>query len=869
MHVVVFRLRGPVSAGVQVTLEWRPDHSFQTQGTLLGSLTPNTEITSLYAGWRRHYCDLGEATRLEYEASSEQRLDLRRKKQHAKQQCDQAARQLEDNFKQWLNTSSDFQRIARQLSAIYGFSERVRLLIRTDDPELQRLPWHLWEELQRRPTPISLGSLEHEQGQVSPLASPVRVLAIFGCDRNINLTPDLTTLNNIAKIDLTTLLQPQRHEVTQALRQEQGWDIIFFAGHSKTEDQQGILSINEADSLTSKDLHQHLKIAAANGLKICIFNSCDGLGLARHLSDLKIPYVIYMREPVPDQVAHRFFQSFIQHFSTQSCSIHDAVLAAQHDLEAIQDRFPYATWLPTLFQQPHAGALYWPQPQPKRKSLMLRPPMIALILLAIATGTFMVAKNHQTPPVQSVLVELGDSISTGEEILGSRPVPKVDAASAIAKLDYDSGVQSLLETWKTDGTDPETLIYLNNAIIDANQIRHNTIAVTVPFSKDNELAYRLLKGVAQAQTEANLKVGKLSSRLGVSFLTPNQIGPHIGLKVMIANDKYVPGNGEVADEKNVAKQAIVIAERLSKDREILGVVGHYASDMSEPTISIYKQHQLAMISPGSTATNITKGKEGYFFRPVPITKVEAQSVADYLIKKGKRKVMIYFNLASPFTYSFRNDFKAIYAKNGRIVESFEFASAEFDPKLAIAALKALSDPSETAFLLVPDGEVSMAQENAFKLIEANAGQYPIVGSWGMDHPKTLEMFKKYPSSLVVSVPWHHSTSPNSDFSKQSKQLWNQTVRGQTALAYDATRAFIEAFRRQKTPSRQGTRDVLADPSFKTQGATGTIAFDEKGDRKFPPQTLIKAVQCGSNIEFISISRTCPAAQRQVLKKPSP
>ncbi|MGB7416923.1 MAG: CHAT domain-containing protein, partial [Thermosynechococcaceae cyanobacterium] len=666
MHVVVLRLRGQVSEGVQVTLEWRPEHSFQTQGTLLGTLTPNPDITSLYTDWRTHYYDLGETTRLEFEAASEQRLDLRRKKQQAKQQCDAAARQLEDHFQQWLNDSSDFQRIVRQLSKIYGSSEPVRLLIRTDDPELQRLPWHLWGELQRHPTPIALGSLEYEQGLVNPLASPVRVLAIFGCDRNINLTPDFTTLNNIPNIELTTLQQPQRHEVTQALRQEQGWDIIFFAGHSKTEDQQGILSINEADSLTSKDLHQHLKIAAAKGLKICIFNSCDGLGLARHLSDLKIPYVIYMREPVPDQVAHRFFQSFMQHFSTQNSSIHDAVLVAQHDLEAIQDRFPYATWLPTLFQQPHADSLRWPQPYSKKRLMRLRVPIAALTLLMAATGIFITRQPEQNPPASSSFFKTGDRISAGEDLLGSPSDPKRDAVQSLEALDYESGLQTLLETWNRDhrDRDPETLIYLNNAFIDKYQIKHYTIAVTAPLSKDNnDLAYRLLQGVAQAQTEANLNLRGLSRLVNIPLLRPNEIAPNIGLKVIIANDKSSSNNKD-----DLQTDTKTLAEELSKNPDIMGVVGHYASDMSKPAIPIYQRYGLTMISPGSTATDLAQRGNGYFFRPVPTTTVEAQSLATYLIEKNIRKVMIFFNPNSPFTYSFKTDFLKIYEKNGREVK---------------------------------------------------------------------------------------------------------------------------------------------------------------------------------------------------------
>ncbi|MGB7415693.1 MAG: hypothetical protein WA902_15920, partial [Thermosynechococcaceae cyanobacterium] len=81
-------------------------------------------------------------------------------------------------------------------------------------------------------------------------------------------------------------------------------------------------------------------------------------------------------------------------------------------------------------------------------------------------------------------------------------------------------------------------------------------------------------------------------------------------------------------------------------------------------------------------------------------------------------------------------------------------------------------------------------------------------------------------------------------------------------AYDATRAFIEALRRQKTPTRKGTRDALADPSFKIQGATGSVAFEKNGDRKSPPQTLIQAVKCGSTLEFVPLGNTCQTATQK-------
>jgi hypothetical protein len=63
--------------------------------------------------------------------------------------------------------------------------------------------------------------------------------------------------------------------------------------------------------LTTSDLKYALKTAVEKGLKIAVFNSCDGLGLARELADLKIPQILVMREPVPDKVAQEFLKYFL------------------------------------------------------------------------------------------------------------------------------------------------------------------------------------------------------------------------------------------------------------------------------------------------------------------------------------------------------------------------------------------------------------------------------------------------------------------------------------------------------------------------------------------------------------------------------
>ena len=884
--VAVLRLHGSLADGIRLTLEWRQEDRPHVEGTLPGALPPSVAMVQCYATWQGFYRQLGSTRSriLQLEQNDTDREVLEQQLRVLRQQhLPRTAQQLQKNLDRWLEEARDFQAIAQQLAVIRGSLGDVRLIVRTDDVELQRLPWHLWQFWQQSPPQFAIAPLTYVQptrsSSLQTLRSPVRILTILGDDRGINLEIDRDLLKHLPNLDNDSqaLLQPKRQDVTQALADERGWDILFFAGHSETEDNRGRIYLNENDSFTLDELRGHLQIAADNGLKICIFNSCDGLGLALQLANLGIPYCIYMREPVPDVVAHRFLEFFLESFS-QGDSLHAAFLAARTCLESIQDRCPQATWLPVLFQQPNAGPLVWPQPNSKcvgRKKRLKGARIVRYALLgAIAVGVLFLAHVSWQ---ENQLVR-NEFVSAGEEILGWQTEHKKVASDALAGGRWQEGIEKLLESWVDDGRDPETLVYLNNALIAASGSEYRTIAVTVPFLRDRNtkklenyaLAYRLLQGVSQAQTEANRRLwdqelGKQSpqfQQLDVSFLPRNVIGENIALKVVIADDLNRP------------EEAVKRAKVLTANRDILGVVGHYASDMSKPSIPTYRKHRLPLISPGSTAKGLANLGAGYFFRIVPTTKTEAASVANYLLEViGKSKVAVFYNPESPYTHSFWDDFKDIYTSaGGNVVRRVrqtdplsDLASPNFDSERAIAALAQFGSPDDIAIILAPDGEVTRALENSFDVVRENAGNYTIVGSWGLDDPRLLNAMQNAPTqSLALTLPWHHTTSPDSIFSRNAEELWGQNVvEAPVALAYDATRAFVRALRSQSKPTRQRTRDALAAPDFAVEGATGTVRFETNGDRRDPPQVIIQAIQCSDpkaahvhQIQLLPLGASC-------------
>jgi hypothetical protein len=142
-------------------------------------------------------------------------------------------------------------------------------------------------------------------------------LAVLGDKTGIDVDKDCELLKKLPNATTTFLSQPQRDRINDHLW-NQPWNILFFAGHSKSEGETGRIYINDKDSLTIADLKYALRNAVTNGLQLAIFNSCDGLGLARELQDLHIPQIIVMREPVPDLVAQAFLKHFLAAFSSDA-----------------------------------------------------------------------------------------------------------------------------------------------------------------------------------------------------------------------------------------------------------------------------------------------------------------------------------------------------------------------------------------------------------------------------------------------------------------------------------------------------------------------------------------------------------------------
>ncbi|WP_017318555.1 CHASE2 domain-containing protein [Mastigocladopsis repens] len=260
----------------------------------------------------------------------------------------------------WLN-SVEFRKIEQQLRTHLKPYEEIRFIVETNDYLLRRLPWHLWSFFDDYPqAEVALSASEYQQPyrfHATTKRNKIRILAIFGDSQGIDISQDRTFLEKLSTdAEIKFLVEPKLGKFNDQLWQ-QGCDILFFAGHSCTQEK-GYLQLNQKDTITLDQFKYGLKQAISRGLRLAIFNSCDGLGLAQQLQELHIPQVIIMREPVPNVVAQEFLKHFLAEFS-QGQSLYTAVRSARERLQGLEGEYPCATWLPVICQNPAEPPMVW------------------------------------------------------------------------------------------------------------------------------------------------------------------------------------------------------------------------------------------------------------------------------------------------------------------------------------------------------------------------------------------------------------------------------------------------------------------------------------------------------------------------------
>ncbi len=700
-----------------------------------------------------------------------------------------------------------------------GSSPRFLLDIADNlDPTLKKLPWYRWDFLRENreyypDLDIVLSSGNHESIRSRP-RGPIKILAIFSRAQDLNVADEERLLNALPNTRITVLNQPTRNHFIQALSQTP-WDIIYFAGHSRSSPdcEDGLIYLNDqADQpgLSPREVGDSFKTAIDQGLQLVLLNSCDGLGLAEGLADLKLPRSIVMREPLPDAVAPLFLRYFLGNLQAGK-SIHGAVSQARQQLHDGHPEHPCAAALPILCQNPAAPEPKWTwRDRPRWKpAALVGSILMAGILLGLGLKWY---SDRQW---------LNSHISSGDKILFETrdpqaiPEHKRLGTLAMARRDYPEAVKQFSQDWgqKNRPKDPETLVYLNNAKIGDRP--HLKIAASLPIGANPEIAAEILRGIAQRQQEINEKNGINGKPLWV----------------------------ELANDNNSPEDVVPIAHHYVADQQTLAVIGSNASNASVPAAEIYRPGKLLMLSPTSFADKLGIDNNPYSARMVPGVSSLAKPLVDHHLKAHPNtKIVLCFDSKATdndsFSKAVENSISA-FNKENRTQAKFLTESDGFDCQLdrpgfdaAAKATEIVTKGVDTVFFSPYIDRISLATTMATQLAQAaNAegkSRPKLLGSPTLFAGKTLEADPAALEGLQLPAPWHVGAVPGSTFPKKAQEIWKARVGWRSAMAYDAMYVVAEGLRIE--PVREG---VLRAFKLELTGATGPILFNKQGwgDRK--------------------------------------
>ncbi|WP_373693626.1 CHAT domain-containing protein [Limnofasciculus baicalensis] len=515
--LVILDITGDWQEETVVTLEIREDGgSGVTHTRTKGKLPSASLVMENYHQWQSLYRNLtllfrlGERKNQITNASSEDIIAA----------CRKSGETLATSLNSWLNAES-FRPIREKLLEKLLPTDTIRVILQVDNISLQRLPWHLWNFFELYPkAEIALSAPAYERIEVSNYTrTKIRLLAILGNSTGIDIEKDRKMLENLPYgAETVFLVEPSRPILYQQILATDGWDILFFAGHSNSsgDGTSGKIEINPTDSLSIEELSKILKKAIARGLKLAIFNSCDGLGLAHKLQHIYIPQLIVMREPIPDLVAQEFLKHFISAFASGE-TLYLAVREAREQLQALEDRFPSASALPVICQNPTELPILWQnftsgvikekvegRKQENKSISIIIKYQIPITLIALSLLAISAIWQWQRAQINERNVQLDHICTSAEELFASNQ----ELESLLESL---NGARQLQQSWRVKAdTRICAIAALQQAVYGVREYNrlegHELSVISISFSPDGER-------IASASDDNTVKLWQKNGKL--------------------------------------------------------------------------------------------------------------------------------------------------------------------------------------------------------------------------------------------------------------------------------------------------------------------------------------------------------------------
>lgn len=310
------------------------------------------------------------------------------------------------------------------------------------------------------------------------------------------------------------------------------------------------------------------------------------------------------------------------------------------------------------------------------------------------------------------------------------------------------------------------------------------------------------------------------------------------------------------DDKSKAEVGVANAKNLISDPDILLLIGHLNSGVAIPSSEVYRQADLAMISPANTNPAVTDRGLPNVYRVIGRDDVQGSVAAQFAYDELRAQSAYALHDKTSYGQGAAALFRQSAERLGIRVVGFEGTEQTIDFTPIITAIKTRNP--DVVYFGGLYGQAAVFFQQARK-----AGiRSTFLGPDGLDSSELAMLAGQSVLGLYyTTVTRPAATYPQGrEFAKEFRGRFNKDPEPFAAEAYDATLVGLRALELavQHAGGRKPSRKEVSIAVRHLQdvdGLTGPISFDEKGDRKRARYFVIR-VESASPVAW---------AQNQVVK----
>jgi branched-chain amino acid transport system substrate-binding protein len=307
------------------------------------------------------------------------------------------------------------------------------------------------------------------------------------------------------------------------------------------------------------------------------------------------------------------------------------------------------------------------------------------------------------------------------------------------------------------------------------------------------------------------------------------------------------------DDQADPKVGTTVAQKLV-DAKVAGVVGHLNSGTSIPASPIYSQAGIPVISGSATNPKLTEQGFKTQFRVVGRDDQQGPAVASYLASNNKPKLVAVIDDATAYGEGIANEVeKTLKAAGIKTLPREKGTDKTTDWKAILTKLRGRKPDAVFYGGMDATGGPLLKQGRELGL--------KAVFSFG-DGACTDEMAKlagQAAEGLLCSQAGIPAQAADKKFLEAYKKKFNADPILYAPFTYDAANLLIAAM--QKANSAEPAKYLPELQKISFTGATGSISFDDKGDRKDAEMTIF--TMKGGKIEPLAVikgGKTIPYAE---------